>query len=285
MRVRSFFSLVKFSHTVFAMPFAVLGFFLAIKVYAYDFDYRILIYILICMILARNAAMAFNRYTDRYIDKANPRTANREIPAGKVSPKLALVFVLVNSLLFIITTYFINELCFLLSPITIFIVLFYSYTKRFTSFSHFVLGLALAVAPTGAFIAVSEKFEVSVLILSAAVWLWVAGFDIIYALQDEEFDKKNKLYSIPAKYGTEKSVWIARALHLISVMLIILFAFSINGNNWILWTGVSVFTILIGLQHIMVSPKNGKNAGFVFATLNGPASLVFALMTIISFYL
>jgi 4-hydroxybenzoate polyprenyltransferase len=266
------------------MPFAVLGFFLAVKEYSYDFDYKIFIYVIICMVLARNAAMAFNRYIDRKIDEANPRTADREIPAGKISPTMSMVFVIINSLLFILTTYFINNLCFILSPIALFIILFYSYTKRFTSLSHIVLGLGLAIAPTGAFIAVSEKFELSVMVLSAAVWFWTAGFDIIYALQDEEFDRKNNLYSIPAKFGHEKAIWISRTLHLLSILSLVFFAFLIN-ENWLLWMGISLFSILIIAQHIIVNPNNSDKSGLVFLSLNGPASIIFAILTIASFYI
>ena len=167
------------------------------------------------MIFARNSAMAFNRYLDRDIDKKNPRTASREIPADKISPKKALIFTIANSILFILCTTLINKTALFLSPIAIAVILFYSYTKRFTFFAHLFLGLGLAIVPAGAFIPVSETLTLPIIVLSAIVFLWSAGFDIIYSLQDEEFDRENKLFSIPAKFGRKKALWISIFLHLV----------------------------------------------------------------------
>ena len=194
--MKNYLSLVKFSHTIFALPFALIGFFIAIGVHGYDFKWTTFIYVILCMVFARSAAMAFNRYVDRKIDKANERTANvREIPNGTIKPTSALVFVIINCVLFIATTYFINPLCFYLSPIALLVVLGYSYTKRFTALCHLVLGIGLGLAPIGAYLAVTGAFDWLPLYFSFAVLFWVSGFDIIYALQDESFDKQQQLHS------------------------------------------------------------------------------------------
>src|SRR5512133_1004676 len=191
--VGSYFSLVKFSHTVFAMPFALIGFSLAIADDEHSFSWRLLLLVILCMIFARNAAMGFNRVADRKFDALNPRTKNREIPAGVIGQGAATFFVIVNALLFIIAAGFINRLTLWLSPVALMVVLGYSYTKRFTSLSHFILGLGLSLAPIGAYISVSGRFELLPLIYSFIVITWVGGFDIIYSLQDDDFDKSNQL--------------------------------------------------------------------------------------------
>ncbi|HNE29280.1 MAG TPA: UbiA-like polyprenyltransferase, partial [Saprospiraceae bacterium] len=191
--MKSYFSLVKFSHTIFAMPFALAGFFIATRQQGPDaLNWRLLLLVVLCMVFARSAAMGFNRWLDRDIDAVNPRTRMREIPSGTIPARSALVFVLVNCLLFILTTFFINTLCFLLSPVALAVVLGYSYTKRFTWLCHFVLGLGLALAPVGAYLAVTGHFAWLPVLLGFTVLFWTAGFDIIYALQDEEFDKSQQ---------------------------------------------------------------------------------------------
>src|SRR5690554_182204 len=197
--MNKYFSLVLFAHSVFALPFAVIGFFLAIHTTEHPFVWYQLVLMLVCMVAARNAAMAFNRYLDRDIDAQNPRTATRDIPAGKISASNALGFTIINCLLFIVATYFINTLCFYLSPIALFVVLFYSYTKRFTPLCHIVLGIGLALAPIGAFLVVTGSFDHSLvpILFSIVVLTWVSGFDIIYSLQDVDFDSGHKLHSIP----------------------------------------------------------------------------------------
>src|SRR6056297_3110881 len=197
-KVKNFLSLVKFSHTIFAMPFAFIGYFLALYQTNANFEWKLLGLIVLCMIFARYAAMAFNRFIDREIDNKNPRTAIREIPSGVVKAKSALIFVIVNALLFILTTYFINKITFILSPVALFIILGYSITKKFTALCHLILGLGLSLAPIGAYLSVTGQFAVIPVIFSFVVLFWVSGFDIIYALQDEDFDKQEKLYSIPA---------------------------------------------------------------------------------------
>lgn len=204
--MKNYLSLIKFSHTIFALPFAMIGFFLGTAQTAVGIDWKLFALVILCMVFARSAAMGFNRWADRDIDEKNPRTAVREIPAGIISPQNALFFVIVNCLLFIATTYFINWLCFYLSPIALLVVLGYSYTKRFTALCHFVLGIGLALAPIGAYIAVTGEFAILPLIYSFIVLFWVAGFDIIYALQDEGFDRSLGLNSIPSSFRKKPSI-------------------------------------------------------------------------------
>ena len=203
--MKNYLSLIKFIHTIFALPFAFIGFFLATK--NNSIDWTTFLYVVLCMIFARSAAMAFNRYIDRKIDKANQRTAKvREIPNGTISEKNAFIFVVLNCILFIGTTYLINSICFYLSPIALFVILGYSYTKRFTALCHLILGLGLSLAPLGSYLAVSGSFDIVPILFSVVVLFWVSGFDIIYSLQDEEFDKEQKLHSIPVLLGIEKSL-------------------------------------------------------------------------------
>ena len=205
--IKNYLSLVTFAHTVFAMPFALIGFLLGLK--AINFEtykpwWELLILVLLCMVFARSAAMAFNRWLDADFDAINPRTAVREIPAGIISKRNAMIFVICSCIAFIVTTYFINALCLVLAPVALFVILFYSYTKRFTSLCHLVLGLGLSLAPIGAYIAVTGKFAFVPVLFSLSVLFWVSGFDIIYALQDEEFDRVNNLRSIPSLAGNVK---------------------------------------------------------------------------------
>jgi 4-hydroxybenzoate polyprenyltransferase len=213
--MKKFFSLVKFSHTIFALPFAIIGFFLAVKVHGYNFELKLLGLVIICMVSARNAAMGFNRYIDSNFDKKNPRTAIREIPSGVISKKEALLFIIFNCFIFVIATYFINQLCFFLSPVALMVILGYSYTKRFTALCHLVLGLGLGLAPLGAYLSVSGKFHPLAILFSVVVLTWVSGFDIIYALQDKEFDEENDLHSIPSTFGKNKALRISSVLHVL----------------------------------------------------------------------
>ncbi|MDY0279555.1 MAG: UbiA-like polyprenyltransferase [Salinivirgaceae bacterium] len=282
MNIRSYLSFIKFSHTLFAMPFAIVGFFMATGVFHYDFNPYILLYVLLCMVFARNAAMAFNRWADHEWDAGNERTAQREIPAGIIKPKNALIFIVVNSLGFIITTFFINSLCFYLSPIALMVILGYSYTKRFTYLSHFVLGVGLGLAPIGAFLALSGEFKVLPVFLSVAVWAWVSGFDILYSIQDISFDKDHKLFSVPAKFGIVRSLWISRSMHILSALFIIGIAIYANTGVYYLM-GAFVFISLLFYQHTVV--RNGKldRINFAFFNLNGIASVIFALFAVIEF--
>src|SRR5476649_1486879 len=223
--MKKYLSLVTFTHTIFAMPFAFIGFFLAVTTTEYRFDCLKLVMMVLCMVFARNSAMAFNRYLDRDIDSKNPRTKQRDIPSGRISPASALTFTIINCLLFIVTTWFINPLCFYLSPVALLVVLGYSATKRFTALCHLVLGLGLSLAPIGAYLVVTGEFNIIPLFFSFAVLCWVSGFDIIYALQDEDFDRNESLHSIPAWLGKVNALRLSTFLHVLSALFIVIPAF------------------------------------------------------------
>lgn len=313
-KVKSYLSLIKFSHTIFAMPFALIGFFLGmfsvniptsvvpgwhsrfsppqktidilsnnISFSLNDFLIRLLLVIL-CMIFARSAAMAFNRYLDRHFDARNPRTAVREIPSGIITPQNALVFTIVSCILFIVTCFFINQICFYLSPVALAVVLGYSYTKRFTPLCHLVLGLGLSLAPIGAYLAVTGVFALLPVLFSLVVLFWVSGFDIIYALQDEAFDKENDLYSIPAWLGKGKALRVSEFLHLLSASALICAGYY--GNfGWLYWIGAAIFIVMLGYQHSVVKPGDLSRVNLAFMTANGIASVVFALFVIADLFI
>ncbi len=282
--MKNYLSLVKFSHTIFAMPFAMIGFFLAVQFTGASFEWHLLLKVILCMVFARNAAMAFNRYIDRNIDDKNPRTAIREIPAGIIKANAALWFVILNCIAFVITTYFINPLCLALSPVALLVVLGYSLTKRFTALCHLVLGLGLSLAPIGAYLAVVGQFDVLPLLFSFAVLFWVGGFDIIYALQDEEFDKENDLFSIPVWLGKERALMFSNLLHATTAAL--LFVAGRQGDfHWLYWTGYAVFVGLLIYQHTLVKPNELSRVNLAFFTTNGVASVAFASFVIADLYL
>ena len=281
--MRRYLSLIKFSHTIFAMPFAFIGFFLATKLY--NFEWITLLHIICCMIFARSAAMAFNRYIDRNIDKANKRTSTiREIPNGSITPNNALIFVITNSLLFIITTSFINTICFALSPITLIIILGYSYTKRFTHLCHFFLGISLSLTPIGAYLAVSGEFDLIPILFSLSILFWVSGFDIIYSLQDEEFDKEQKLYSMPVLIGKKNALRLSSFLHIISISILFLIG-NISGFGKWYWIGFSIFSILLAYQHTLVKHNKLDNVNLAFFTTNGVASVIFGAFVVLEILL
>lgn len=282
--MNKYFSLVLFAHTVFAMPFAIIGFFLAITTTTYEFDWFKLFLMLLCMVFARNAAMAFNRYLDRNIDAQNPRTAIRDIPSGRISSKQALLFTIVNSILFILTTFLINKLCFYLSPVALTVVLGYSYTKRFTPLCHLILGLGLALAPIGAYLVVTGEFAMLPIYFSLAVLCWVSGFDIIYALQDEEFDRQNNLNSIPAWLGKKNALKVSSFLHLLTVVFVTLPYFNTD-LSWFYLAGVLFFILLLIYQHKLVKPDDLSKVNRAFFTTNGIASVVFAIFFLLDAYL
>ena len=276
--MNKYLSLIKFSHTIFAMPFAFIGFFLATK--NYDFEWITLLYIVFCMVFARSAAMAFNRYIDRDIDTTNPRTAEvREIPNGSIKANSALIFVIINSILFIATTYFINTLCFVLSPIALLVILGYSYTKRFTSLCHLVLGLGLSLAPIGAYLAVSGEFAIVPLLFSIAVLFWVSGFDIIYSLQDEEFDKTHGLHSIPVLLGKKNALMLSNILHFLTFSALSI-AGSLGGFSLYYWIGFWIFSALLIYQHTLVKHNDLSRINLAFFTTNGIASVIFSAFVI-----
>jgi 4-hydroxybenzoate polyprenyltransferase len=285
-KVSNYLSLVKFSHTVFAMPFALIGYFTAIYSHDYGFDLQKLVLILLCMIFARNAAMGFNRYIDRNYDKLNPRTAGREIPSKILSPRSVLIFVIINSAAFIITTWFINTLCFALSPVALIVVLGYSYTKRYTWLCHIILGLGLSLAPVGAYIAVTSYFNITAILYSITVLFWVAGFDIIYALNDKDFDNENKLYSIPSFFGEKYAMILSIIFHLISTVCIVIIAF-VESFEYLAWTGSGIFISLLIIQHIIIM-KDKRNINAAFFLTNGLAGIFLSvgiiLEMIINYY-
>lgn len=283
---RNYLSLVKFSHTIFAMPFALIGFFYGWHVVNYSLHrpwWVVFILVLLCMIFARSAAMAFNRYLDSDFDSKNFRTKIREIPAGIISKRNALLFVIFNCLAFVITTYFINALCMVLAPVALFIILFYSYTKRFTALCHLVLGLGLSLAPIGAYIAVTGQFAWVPVLLSISVLFWVSGFDIIYALQDEEFDKEHNLHSIPSWLGTRKALRVSEFLHFISAMAVIAAGFS-GHFSWFYVAGVVVFVFFLIYQHLLVKPNDLSKVNKAFFTSNGIASVAFSVFVLLDIF-
>ena len=275
--------LVKFEHTIFAMPFAMIGFFMAILVTDQISFWKLLIEIVLAMVFARNAAMGFNRYLDRSFDAANPRTAQREIPAGLVSARKALAFVIINALLFGFVTYEINFLCFALSPVALFIILGYSYTKRITPLCHFVLSLGLSLAPIGAWLAVTGYFALAPLLFSGVVFFWVSGFDIIYACQDVDFDQQYKLKSIPALVGVKKALLISSLVHLLSFIFVVLAGITIEAN-FIFWLGTVFFGGLMIYQHLIVKADDLSRVNLAFGTTNGIAGVIFAVLVILSLY-
>jgi 4-hydroxybenzoate polyprenyltransferase len=277
--IKKYLSLVKFAHTIFAMPFALIGYSLAISLDEYNFSLKLLILVILCMVFARNAAMGFNRYADRRFDALNPRTSLRDIPAGRIGPVAAVLFVAVNMVLFITTTAFINRLTLFLSPVALLVVLGYSLTKRFTSLCHFILGLGLSLAPVGAYISVTGSFSLVPLIYSFIVLSWSSGFDIIYALQDDEFDKSNKLHSLPSSTGRKGALLISAFVHLVTFILII--AAGITGQGgYLYWAGSAIFAGLLIYQHVIVKPDDLSRVTLAFGTTNGIASILFATFVI-----
>jgi 4-hydroxybenzoate polyprenyltransferase len=284
--IKNYLSLIKFSHTIFAMPFAMIGFFIGYKQLTNPTVAELTIkfvLVLICMITARSAAMAFNRYLDRSFDAKNPRTAIREIPAGIIPAKNALFFTILSCALFLVTCAFINRACLLLSPVALFVVLFYSYTKRFTALCHLVLGVGLSLAPIGAYIAVTGVFAVLPILFSFTVLFWVSGFDIIYSLQDEDFDKSQRLHSIPVALGKLKALRVSELLHLLAIGCILAAGIYGHFGNWY-WIGVAGFIGMLIYQHSIVKPTDLRRVNIAFMTANGIASVVFAVFVLIDLF-
>ncbi|WP_442795103.1 UbiA-like polyprenyltransferase [Pelobium manganitolerans] len=281
--MKKYFSLVTFSHTIFAMPFAFIGFFLAINTAGGEFSWLKLILMVLCMVFARNAAMAFNRYLDRDIDAKNPRTKVRDIPSGRISAQNALVFTIANCALFIGATFFINPLCFWLSPIALLVVLGYSATKRFTALCHLVLGLGLSLAPIGAYLVVTGQFAVLPVLFSLAVLCWVSGFDIIYALQDEDFDREEKLHSIPSYLGKKRALNVSNILHVFAAIFVIIPLF-LTPLSLPYYVGLAIFIGMLIYQHLLVKPNDLSRVNFAFMTTNGIASVAFALCFLFDIY-
>ena len=235
------------------------------------------------MVFARTAAMSFNRYTDRFIDKKNPRTEKREIPSGKVTPVSALILTIVSSVLFIVTTWFINPLVFYLSPVALLIILGYSYTKRFTFLCHFILGLGLSLSPMGAYLSVTGYFDIIPVLFGCIVLFWTAGFDIIYSLEDEFFDKSNQIFSIPAKIGKRNALILSWILHFVPAVILIYIGVYCH-YGILFWTGTTIFIALLFYQHLIVKTNDLSKVNLAFATTNGIASISFAFFYILDFY-
>lgn len=282
-KISSYLSLIKFSHTVFALPFAFVGFFLALRTQSFEFTWIKLIYIILCMVFARTAAMSFNRYADRNIDRLNERTSSREIPSGKIKPGMALLITVISSVGFIIVCYFINSLVLYLSPVALLVILGYSFTKRFTWLCHFILGIGLSLAPVGAYLAVTSEFSLLPVLFGFIVLLWTAGFDIIYSLQDEHFDKTKNLFSIPASLGKKGALVMSLLIHSLAVIILI-YINATSGFKLLFITGSVFFTVLLFYQHYLVMRFGMKKINLAFFTTNGMASILFSIFFILDFY-
>ncbi len=270
-KLRTTLEMIKFEHTLFALPFAFLGAILAANGIP---TISQIIWITVAMVGARSAAMTFNRIIDIDFDAANPRTSNRELPSGKLSIGFAWAFLFVSIAVFLLASYLLNWLTFALSPIALLSVLGYSYAKRFTAFSHLLLGWALAISPTAAWIAVRGTIDSEVpLLLSLLVFMWTAGFDVMYACQDHEFDRRAGLRSIPARFGIKNSLWIARLFHL-QAFIALLLLYLVTGLGWPALAGVILVAGLLIYQHTLVSAKNLSRMNAAFFTTNAFVSVI-----------
>lgn len=271
--------MIKFEHTVFALPFALTSAVVAGGLPSL----RVLGWILVAMVGARSAAMAFNRIVDAEYDTLNPRTASRALPRGILSLSEVWAFTVAASGIFVFAAWMLNPLAFALSPVALLIIFGYSYTKRFTTLSHLVLGLALGIAPTGAWIAVTGRIDLAPIILSAAVVFWTAGFDIIYALQDLEFDARLGLFSIPSALGPKKGLAVSRLFHAFCVLLLVLFGIAL-GTGAVYYAGVAFAAVLLAYEQSLVKPDDFSKANVAFFNTNGLVSFgyfVFALVDLV----
>ncbi|HKV77503.1 MAG TPA: UbiA-like polyprenyltransferase [Candidatus Sulfotelmatobacter sp.] len=263
--------MIKWEHSIFALPFALCGAMLAAGGFP---SVHQLLWIVVAMVAARSAAMAFNRWADMAIDAANPRTSARALPAGQLSPAFVVTFVVVSSLVFVLAASQLNRLALLLSPVALAVLLLYSYTKRVTRWSHIVLGFALGIAPSAAWIAVRGSFDPRILLLTAAVTFWVAGFDVLYACQDYEFDQQAGLHSIPRYFGIRGALWVARGFHLVMVgtLVVLLIVF---GMGKLAAVGVGVVILLLLYEHSLVKASDLSKLNAAFFTMNGVISVLF----------
>jgi 4-hydroxybenzoate polyprenyltransferase len=263
--------MIKWEHSVFALPFALCGAMLAAGGIPAG---RQLLWIVVAMVAARSAAMAFNRLADASIDAANPRTRTRALPAGTLTPSFVASFTVISCGLFALAAWQLNHTALLLSPLALAVVLLYSYTKRFTRWSHLVLGFALGIAPAAAWIAVRGSLDPRILLLTGAVTFWVAGFDVLYACQDFQFDTQTGLHSIPRYCGISKSLWIARGFHLamLSLLIALIYVFSLGV---VAVVGVAVVALLLTYEHSLVAPNDLSKLNAAFFTMNGVISVVF----------
>ena len=265
--------MIKWEHSVFVLPFALCGAMLAAHGWP---DSRTLAWIIVAMVSARSAAMAFNRLADASIDAANPRTQTRALPSGVLSSTFVASFVLVSCTIFVIAASQLNRLSLLLSPVALAVILLYSFTKRFTRWSHIVLGFAMGIAPSAAWIAVRGSLDPRILLLTAAVTFWGGGFDVLYACQDYEFDRRSGLHSVPRYFGVARSLWIARIFHFSMLLLLVALIVSF-GLGKLAITGVVVVALLLAYEHSLVSPNDLSKLNAAFFTMNGVISVVFFL--------
>jgi 4-hydroxybenzoate polyprenyltransferase len=263
--------MIKWEHSIFALPFALCGAMLAAG--GWPTAHQVA-WIIVAMVAARSAAMAFNRLADASIDAANPRTSTRALPAGQLTPAFVATFVVISSAVFIAAAAELNRLALWLSPLALAVLLLYSYTKRFTRWSHLVLGFALGIAPSGAWIAVRGSLDPRILLLTAAVTFWVAGFDVLYACQDFDFDRSSGLHSIPRYLGISRALWVARAFHLI-MLLLLAALLATFGMGKLAITGVAVVAVLLAYEHSLVSAGDLRKLNAAFFTMNGVISVVF----------
>jgi 4-hydroxybenzoate polyprenyltransferase len=273
--------MIKWEHSIFALPFALTAAVLAAKGWPHPMQ---IVWITVCMVTARSAAMAFNRWADAALDASNPRTAMRAIPAGTLSRGFVGTFTIVSALLFLLAAGQLNRLTLLLAPVALVVVLSYSYTKRFTRWSHLVLGLALGIAPAAAWIAICGSLDPRILVLSLGVLFWVAGFDIFYSCQDAAHDREAGLYSIPSRVGVPTAFWIARGMHAATLALfawlVSLFALGPAG-----WVGVALVAAVLVYEHAIISPRDLSRINAAFFTLNGVVSIIFFISVAIAVFL
>lgn len=276
-KIKILFEDIRFSHTVFALPFAFMSAFIASEGLP---SINKIIWILLAMVGARSASMAYNRIVDAKYDAMNPRTKNRALPSGKISQRYYLFFLLSSAVLFVFSAYQLNPLCFLLSPVALGVIFFYSWTKRFTMYSHFFLGLALSLAPIGAWIAIREEITIIPLLLGSAVIFWLAGFDIIYACQDIKFDKQAGLFSIPQKFGIKKALKLSSIFHLIMVIFLMLLLLQ-KQLGWVYLSGIIIVSALLIYEHSIVKHDDISKINVAFFNINGQISILLMVLTLI----
>ncbi len=270
-RIRTTLEMIKFEHSVFALPFALTGAVLALRGMP---TWRQLLWIVVAMVGARSAAMTFNRIADLRIDAANPRTRARALPAGHLSLGFAAGFTIISCAVLMLAAYELNPLAFKLAPIVIALLLSYSYTKRFTFLSHLVLGLCLGLSPVAASIALRGEADRGILLLGVAVMFWVAGFDLIYACQDVDFDRDRGLFSIPARFGIRTALWLSGLMHVAMLVLLVAVA-RVEGLGWLAFAGLVLVTILLAYEHGLVRPSDLSRVNAAFFNINGYVSVLF----------
>lgn len=276
-RIRTVLEMIKFEHSVFALPFALTGALLAARFTSHGWPtLRQILWIIVAMVSARSAAMTINRIADVHFDKENPRTKMRALATGALSVSFAWTFTLVAIGIFVVSAWQLTPLALKLSPIALAVLFFYSFTKRFTNWSHLFLGFALGISPAAAWIAVTGHLDLRMLILCAAVTFWVGGFDVLYACQDVDFDQKAGLFSIPKRFGIASALWIARVMH-VSVVALLAWLAASFALPWPAWTGIAVVAALLGYEHSLVKANDLSKLDAAFFTMNGYISISFLL--------